>query len=110
MGEAETLLLKFDAQPGQMLWQLIGAVPSGDAGGQQQGSLYLRGHPPDQEGKDGWNHLDPTRVKRWEVAVVPGGRESGSQMTWLKTKLRMVRGEEGRVLAGIAPPPDKEEL
>ena len=80
-------------------------------GGQLDGSLYLRGHPPEQEGTDGWNHLDPTRVKRWEVAIVPGGRESGSQTTWLKTKLRLVRGEEGRVLAGSgAPPPNKEEL
>ena len=103
-GEAETLILKFDAQPGSMVWQLIGAVADGASeGGKGRGNLYLRGQLPNKEKVA--NYLDPVNALRWEVAVVPHGRDSGAQTKWLKTKLRFVRGAEGASLAARASPP-----
>ena len=105
-GERETYVLKFDASPGSMVWQLVGTTPDDvDANGKARGNLYLRGIPtePSDEEDDGGsgasssssNYLDPCNVAKWEVAVVEGGRESGGATKWLTTKLRLVRGEAG---------------
>ena len=105
------------------MWQLIGAVVDPKGGQQQQGSLYLRGHLPNA---DSANWLDPCSVVKWEVAVVPGGRQAGTQTVWVKApKLRLVRGFEGARLAAesgappmrwtepaapAAPPPEAEGI
>lgn len=90
--DGETLVLKFDTTPGTgMMWQLVG----GRANGGGNGALYLRGVLPKT---DSSNHLDPTNVKRWEVAVAVGGR--GGTTNWIKApKVRFVRGSEGARLA-----------
>ena len=95
---SEALFLKFDAQPGSMVWQLVGAPADGSSG--NQGALYMRGHLPLS---DSPNYLDPVHVARWEVAVVPGGKQAGMPTKWVRAKrLRLVRGAEGAAI-GLAP-------
>jgi hypothetical protein len=100
-GEPETLLLRFDATPGAMHWQLVGGITAGQTGGQAKGALYMRGVLP---AADAANRYDPTHAM-WEVAVVPPG--SGAT-TWVRaSRLRFVRGVVG---THAAPHARKDEL
>ena len=108
---SEMLVMQFDAQPGAMTWQIVGgaAGSQGASGESKNGAFYLRGHLP--EASRSSNYLDPASVKRWEVAVVPGGRGGGAQTKWIRApKLRVVRRVVEDGVRAVQPEQKKDEL
>lgn len=93
-GGAEVLVLRFDAQPGSMVWQL--AILPSSSSASAGARLQLRGQlPPTTDS----NYLDPTNVARWEVAVTMA-EAAGAGTKWVRaSKLRLVRGAQGARLA-----------
>ena len=100
-GAEEALLLKFDATPGSgFVWQII-VAGVGEQGGKyfMRGVLQATGEEEEGEAVVG-NYLDPVSAK-WEIAASIVQKDGSRKTEWVPApELRMVRGEEGALLAG----------